>query len=183
MSHALEALWNRNANPIADEFALAALQLIHRHLPGLKTDTSLDCRSALLRAALFSGMAFSSTKTAAAHSISYPLTLAFHIPHGIACSLPLAALWQINAPFMKEKASRLLTLLAVPTAEAFFRDINRALAGKIPFSLGEYGVHSSDLEQLSHESFTEGRMENNLVDLNEADVRLILQSMLDKVPA
>jgi phosphonate metabolism-associated iron-containing alcohol dehydrogenase len=180
-SHALEALWNRNANPIADEMAIAAVRLIHRHLSELTSETSAECRGALLQASLFAGLAFSSTRTAAAHSISYPLTARFDIPHGIACSLPLAALWEINAPSMGEKASRLLEAVGVPTAEVLFRDIHRRVAGKVPFSLADYGVGSADIERLSRESFTEGRMENNLVDLDEEDVRSILRTMLSRV--
>ncbi len=35
------------------------------------------------------GLAFSNTKTALAHSISYEMTLRFGLPHGIACSFTL----------------------------------------------------------------------------------------------
>ena len=45
------------------------------------------CRMAL--AALKAGLAFSNTKTALAHSISYEMTLRFGLPHGIACSFTL----------------------------------------------------------------------------------------------
>lgn len=40
-------------------------------------------------AALKAGMAFSNTKTALAHSISYEMTLRHGLPHGIACSFTL----------------------------------------------------------------------------------------------
>ena len=40
-------------------------------------------------AALKAGMAFSNTKTALAHSISYEMTLNYGLPHGIACSFTL----------------------------------------------------------------------------------------------
>ena len=40
-------------------------------------------------AALKAGLAFSNTKTALAHSISYEMTLRFGLPHGIACSFTL----------------------------------------------------------------------------------------------
>jgi alcohol dehydrogenase len=38
---------------------------------------------------LFAGLAFSNTKTAIAHSLSYPITLRHGVPHGIACSFCL----------------------------------------------------------------------------------------------
>ena len=40
-------------------------------------------------AALKAGLAFSNTKTALAHSISYEMTLHHGLPHGIACSFTL----------------------------------------------------------------------------------------------
>jgi len=41
-------------------------------------------------------LAFSNTKTAAAYSISYPLTIHFGMPHGIASSITILELLKIN---------------------------------------------------------------------------------------
>jgi alcohol dehydrogenase class IV len=48
-----------------------------------------ELRSTMALAALNAGLAFSNTKTALAHSISYEMTLRFGLPHGIACSFTL----------------------------------------------------------------------------------------------
>jgi phosphonate metabolism-associated iron-containing alcohol dehydrogenase len=90
LSHALEAIWNVNANPLSDTFAVAAAREVIDTLPALlasPADRELRARMAL--AALKAGMAFSNTKTALAHSISYDMTLRFGLPHGIACSFTL----------------------------------------------------------------------------------------------
>jgi alcohol dehydrogenase class IV len=59
-------------------------------LPRLVRDLgNLELRSRLALAALKAGMAFSNTKTALAHSISYEMTLRYGVPHGIACSFTL----------------------------------------------------------------------------------------------
>ncbi|WP_422099180.1 iron-containing alcohol dehydrogenase PsrA [Variovorax sp.] len=90
LSHALEAIWNVNANALSDTFAVAAVQRIFETLPLLmdKLD-DLDLRARMALAALQAGMAFSNTRTALAHSISYEMTLRYGLPHGIACSFPL----------------------------------------------------------------------------------------------
>ena len=90
LSHALESIWNVNANPVSDTFAVAAVHEILDALPRLiERPGDLALRGRMALAALKAGMAFSNTRTALAHSISYEMTLRYGLPHGIACSFPL----------------------------------------------------------------------------------------------
>jgi alcohol dehydrogenase len=90
LSHALEAIWNRNANPISSDLAVAAALDIIATLPKLADDlNSRPLRRRMAKAALIAGLAFSNTKTALAHSLSYPITLQHGLPHGLACSFSL----------------------------------------------------------------------------------------------
>ncbi len=179
LAHAMEALWNRNENPVSDEMAFAAVKLISDNLEGLANPVSAEVRANLLRASLFAGLAFANTKTAAAHSISYPLTLRWGIPHGIACSMPLLPLWRINAPHIPAKAERLRLLLGGEDVAAALARLQRFVADRMPYSLRAYGAGPADLDALVRESFTKGRMDNNRVALDPADVRAILEAILD----
>jgi phosphonate metabolism-associated iron-containing alcohol dehydrogenase len=90
LSHALESIWNVNANPISDTFAVAAAREVMATLPLLlAAPADIELRSRMALAALKAGLAFSNTKTALAHSISYEMTLRYGLPHGIACSFTL----------------------------------------------------------------------------------------------
>lgn len=90
LSHALESLWNVSANPISAAFAVSAAREILAVLPPLVEDPdSRPLRGRMAQAALMSGFAFSNTRTAIAHSISYPITLRHNVAHGIACSFSL----------------------------------------------------------------------------------------------
>eukprot|EP00659_Diplonema_papillatum_P014512 gene14512-22213_t len=90
LSHALESIWNVNANPVSDTFAISAIEDILECLPRLRRDLgNQELRSRMALAALKAGLAFSNTKTALAHSISYEMTLHHGLPHGIACSFTL----------------------------------------------------------------------------------------------
>ncbi len=90
LSHALESIWNVNANPVSDTFAVAAVHEIFDTLPKLmQRFDDIELRGRMALAALKAGMAFSNTRTALAHSISYEMTLRHGLPHGIACSFPL----------------------------------------------------------------------------------------------
>ncbi len=91
LSHALESIWNVNANPVSSTLAIDAASEVLGTLPALVDDLgNLELRTRMARAALNAGLAFSNTKTALAHSLSYPITLRHGTPHGIACAFSLS---------------------------------------------------------------------------------------------
>jgi alcohol dehydrogenase class IV len=80
LSHALEAIWNVNRNPVSASLAAAAARDIVMTLPALmRHPDDLPLRERMAVAALQAGLAFSNTKTALAHSLSYDITL----QHGV----------------------------------------------------------------------------------------------------
>lgn len=127
LSHALESLWNRNANPLTATHAVAAARTILEVLPALvAAPDDPDLRSRMARAALSAGLAFSGTRTAIAHAISYSVTLRHGVTHGIACSFTLPmildslaeadgltgqALREIFGPDLRAGARRLAAML------------------------------------------------------------------------
>src|SRR5690606_27681337 len=97
VSHAMESTWNHHATPVTLGLAAKSLQLSLPALPRLHDDPDdIDARGAMMQASLLAGIAISQTRTALAHSISYPLTTHFDLPHGIACSFSLPALLEFN---------------------------------------------------------------------------------------
>ena len=90
LSHSMESIWNKNANPLSTKYAIEASRKILKYLPLLTQDlSSIHLRTKLAEASLLAGLAFSNTKTALAHNLSYPMTLRWGIEHGIACSFTL----------------------------------------------------------------------------------------------
>ena len=93
VSHAVESIWNIQRNPISLSFAMRALELAVSSFPNvLAQPLDLKSRSDMQLASLFAGFAISQTRTAIAHSMSYPLTSHHGVPHGLACSFTLPAL-------------------------------------------------------------------------------------------
>lgn len=96
--HCLEVLWNRYRNPISVALAIDAAQAIIRSLPvALKTPDDLVARADLAHAALQAGMAFSQTRTALAHALSYSLTIEQGVDHGAAVAVWLPLTWRMAA--------------------------------------------------------------------------------------
>ena len=99
LSHALESIWNVNANPVSANFAVEAAREIIETLPRLLDNLGdVELRARQARASLLAGFAFSQTKTALAHNISYDITLKTGLIHGVACSfsLPIVMGWAMG---------------------------------------------------------------------------------------
>ncbi len=177
LSHSFESVWNKNANEKSTEYAIEAIVTILSNVEFLKQSiTDINVRNKLLEASTKAGLAFSNTKTAASHSISYPLTSRFGIPHGVASSLSLIPLLEINGKQIKDPLDNICQTLNI-TFDELIEKIKIIPKGVIPYTLSEWGIGKSDLTQLLDESFTKGRMDNNIVDLTKDQVLKILHSI------
>ena len=178
LSHGFEAIWSKNANPQSTQYAIQAICLLLENIDGLKQDFGdIQIRRKLLTASNIAGLAFSNTKTAAAHSISYPLTSLFNIPHGIAASMPLLPLIEINQNAIEEELHQIRTNLNLKNNSAL-KDLIAAIpGGLIKFNLRDWGINLKQISELTELSFTKGRMDNNIIDLTKDDVSGILHEM------
>lgn len=180
LSHAMESIWNKNHNPVSDIFALKAISLIHDYLPELKNDMSnLDLRTHLLQSSLFAGLAFSNTKTALAHSISYPLTAHLGIPHGLACSLPLPYLLKYNGNRYAERVKIMADPLRVEAdIDIMSSEIIRIFRLlEIPMSLDEYQISQDQFDLIAESAITPGRADNNIAEINKNELRKLVEDV------
>ena len=149
LSHALESIWNINANPISDTFAISAIEDILECLPLLRHDlSSRELRSRMALAALKAGLAFSNTKTALAHSISYEMTLRYGLPHGIACSftLPLVLGLAWGHDEARDRTLQRIFGNDLQCAQDQLREFLHSLGVKTEFA--DYGVTPSEAEEM-----------------------------------
>lgn len=174
LSHSFESIWNKNANSTSTDLAIKSITYILKNANKIKRDPlNLKLRKGLLRASSIAGLAFSNTKTAAAHSISYPLTLNYGIPHGIASSISLIPLLKINRESILEELNIIFNKTKLSFDE-ITKEIKDLTNNVVPFKLSKWGVNKEELPLLASQSFTKGRMDNNIVDLDESDVLEIL---------
>jgi phosphonate metabolism-associated iron-containing alcohol dehydrogenase len=104
ISHALESLWNKNQNPLSKIYAINALQSIIGPLSSILSGKSSSEQQGdqIMFGAMLSGLAINETKTAIAHSISYPLTLKHNVPHGLAASFTLSEILRKNFTYLSD---------------------------------------------------------------------------------
>lgn len=180
LSHAMEAVWNNNHNPVSDTFALKAIELVVGRLPLLKNEPgNLGLRTALLRASLFAGLAFSNTRTALAHSISYPLTAHFGLPHGLACALPLPLLIEFNWARSLDRVKMMAPpLKAEPTIKSMQERMYCFLAEMgLSAKLADYGVAEDKSDLIADSAYTPERADNNIRPVEQGDLKKLVKKL------
>ncbi|MDR3429969.1 iron-containing alcohol dehydrogenase PsrA [Silvimonas sp.] len=117
LSHALESLWNIHRNPVSATLAVTAAREIIATLPRLLANLDdVTLRERMAVAALQAGLAFSNTRTALAHSLSYDITLQQGVAHGIACSFSLPRIMEMAVGADAELDALLLRIFDATSA-------------------------------------------------------------------
>lgn len=178
----MESIWNRNANPVTQALGFEAVVRAWRALGhGRAILSSIALRRTLMEASLLSGLAISHTRTALCHSVSYPITARFGVPHGLACAFTLPAVLRWNIPIDDGRLSALARHLECSSAEELsFRieDLLRQL--DVSRSLRGYISDPACLLNFVSEMITVGRTENNLRAVTESELRRLLAGYLER---
>lgn len=180
-AHAVESYWARGSNAVSRGLALEAIHTIMENMDSLLAG-NMEVHDAMARGSMLAGLAFSNTKTTACHSISYPLTMHYGIPHGAAVSMLLGPVFRLNAPAVAEREP-LLNALGVSDAkmlEEKVRDILRRSG--LPATLEEWGVKREELPRLAQLGITKGRADNNPVPIDPETVLSILEQIYHEDP-
>ena len=91
LTHSLESLLSRNANPFAESMAVGVIRTVHEWLPRAVADGSdLEARSQLLMAAHLAGVGQASgTGVGLVHALGHALGTRGKLPHGTALAVIL----------------------------------------------------------------------------------------------
>jgi alcohol dehydrogenase class IV len=178
LSHSFEALWNINANDISTTYAIEAISLILENVEKLKKDpNNLTIKNNLLLASTKAGLAFSNTKTAAAHAISYPLTIIYGVPHGIAAYFSLHSLLEINKNSINGPLSKICKYNNITYHQ--LKNIIRTIPkGIFQMKLNKWGVKQKHISTIVNETLNSRRIENNIVTLSKKNVENIVSKAL-----
>lgn len=181
LTHAIEAYTNRFSKPFVDTFALEAIRLISQSLrKAVKDGGDIDARYNMSLGSLYGGMCLGSVNTAAVHALAYPLGGLFDIPHGVANSLLLPYVMEVNIESNVKKFAAIAEAMgeSVDTLnleEAARRSANavRKLSADcgIISRIRELGVPESSLETMALAATKVTRLlNNNPKELTQSDI-------------
>jgi len=185
LCQALESIWNRHANPITLELARRAASLALSALPeAVREPRSLIHRTRMMEASLLAGLAISHTRTALAHSISYPITARWGVPHGLACGFTLPSLLNYNAKSDDGRLIETARLLGFPDLAGLEAGLRQLLDDlNVPAYLRNYLPNPlADLFALVPLMHTPDRAGNNLRTARYEDIAEIIQRSVSHWP-
>ena len=175
LSHAIEGYWSKRSTPITESYAIQAVTTVFNSLPNVYLDSGdADARSML------AGLTISNARTTAVHAASYPMTVLFGVPHGLACSMLLPSFIQFNAGSMdSNKEERLVNSLAMRCMDELAAAV-AALSHRmdLPGRMEELGIKSEDIATLVRDGFRPDRMANNPRQVTSEDLTCLLKGVL-----
>lgn len=181
-SQALESIWNKNATPCSIAFAMQAAAVSWRILPKISLwPISERTRVELMHASLLAGLAISQTRTAIAHSISYPITLFHDLPHGFACSFTLPYILTHSTKHDDGRLEHLSQYLGFSsTTELADSVMSLFIDLDIRKFIRKYAKDGYDADKLAPHTITLSRSENYIYEMNAKGIHNILARALGK---
>ncbi|MEK7172667.1 MAG: iron-containing alcohol dehydrogenase [Patescibacteria group bacterium] len=190
LCQAIEAYWSIYSFPLSDIHAVKAISLILESLEkAVQEPGNLLHREKMMLAALEAGRAFSQTATTAVHSVSYPMTAYFGIPHGYACGLTLSSFLKYNFEvteqdcndlrgfkFAQSRILEIVDCLGCQTVdEACLKIKNLMRSIGLEVSLAGAGI--TDIEVIVEHGFTPDRVANNPRLVTRENLRKLLENI------
>jgi len=178
LNQAFESIWNKNANKLTLPYAFMSIKLSLSALEKIsKNIYDKKSRSELARASLYAGICISQTRTSICHSISYPLTANFGIPHGLACAFTMIAVMNYINTENINFFNKLVNKLKVSSGKVLEIKIKKLFCDlKIKEKNKYYIKNKKKLFFLKKYMQTPGRSDNFVYPINENFLEFILKN-------
>ncbi|MFC1849140.1 iron-containing alcohol dehydrogenase [candidate division CSSED10-310 bacterium] len=189
LTHAIEAYYCLQKNPVSDAYAAAAIHLIRDNLPAaVEHGDNIEARMAMANAALLAGMAFSNSMVGIVHSLAHACGGVAHVAHGIANSilLPFGMEYNIDRvpdylaevallfdPTLQEKNSKQLAQKAVNAVRDLAIQLNKLC--DLPLTLSQARVSEDQLEKIAQVSINDGAVTYNPEDVTYDEALAVLK--------
>ena len=192
LCQAIESFWSTNSTEESRIYSKRSIELIMPNIKKNINNPDRESRGKMLIASNLAGKAINIAKTTAAHSISYPLTSYFNIPHGHAVALTLPYFIKYNnnislenlqdsrgIKFVKDRMNELFDILEVITADkaknkllSIMKEIN------LETRLSKLGINWNNINIIIKNGFNPQRMKNNPRVVNEKDLRILIEKII-----
>ena len=185
INQSIESILNKNMTPISEVIAQKALVVGLKALPKLsKNLNDKKLRDEMTQASVLSGFAISQTRTSLCHAISYPLTLHFNIPHGLACAFTMSSVLEFSLNFDDGRLKRLSNIISnkknnqlKDLLHKFYKiDKEFQIAYRVRSIIGSLTRIYEFIPEMKHV----GRSNNSIFKANQKNIKMILDKSWNK---
>lgn len=174
LSHLLEGIYSNKRNTVVFPMIFAGIKIIYENLPKVLQDPrDLSAREEMMRASLYGGMTIAHSSTTLQHSIGYPLTSVFGIPHGLANGLVMKGIMELYYPVIKKELDSLFASLNI-TQMQFYKWLEA-----LKLSL-DIRIPEAFIEDRTPEVMESRNMANNPFEIDPEDIRRIYRELKEK---
>jgi alcohol dehydrogenase class IV len=170
LSHAVEAVYSKNAMPQTDALAYSAIKMVSENLVRAVTKGSdMEAREGMAMASLMGGMAMCAG-CGAVHALGHQLSNRFGMPHGMAMSILMPVILNFNASACPDRIAKIAVAMGedvegldkTETAGKAAHAIHKlGKAVGLPTTLSEYGADPELLPICAEFAATAGDMPGN----------------------
>jgi len=171
LSHLLEGLYSKQRSPVVYPFIYKGIASIMKFLPMVLTQPdNYLAREELMRDALYGGMVIAQGSTTLQHSIGYPLTSFYNLPHGLANAMVMEDIMELYYPAVHQELDDLFSYLQISKEDFFAWLHSLSFERKIDLS--------DDFVDKAIPQITGSRnMALNPLPVNEKQIRAILANL------
>jgi alcohol dehydrogenase class IV len=187
LSHGVESVMNRLANPFYDSLALGGIELIAKYLRRATFNgQDLEARYYMSMASTLSMISLTGTGGLYAHSISYVLAMFQPTAHGIGCGVSLPYTMAFNLPLIEDKLALVaramgerVESLSVRTAGQRAVEMVYDLTAdvKMPVGLKEMGFPQEDVPKMAEICITRYPRPNNPRSMSKEECLALFEAM------
>ena len=179
-AHCVEAFSSPHYHPMSQGIAVEGMKLVIDNLQKAYADgTDITARANMMSAAAMGATAFQKG-LGAIHALSHPIGAMHHTHHGTTNAVCMPAVLQLNRPEITARFDQVASYLGIDGGFdgfcAFVDDFNASLG--IPKRMSELGVTNPDLDRLIAGALKDPSCGGNPVELNEVNVRALLEAVL-----
>ena len=184
----IESYWAVNSTKTSIKYAKEAILLALNNIEKAVNKPDKNSRLNMAKAAHLSGKAINISKTTASHSISYPITSYYNVPHGHAVALTIGQLIEFNynisnkncidkrgVDFVKNRLREIINLLGCNNAyeaKIFIQKLMEKIG--LNHQLSRLNIDEDGQRLIVDKGFTPDRMNNNPRIVLKKDIENIL---------
>ena len=178
LTHAIEAIFSKEATPITDKDAVWAIDTIISYLPrAVQNGADEHARTMMAYAENVAGMAFSNAGLGMVHAMAHALGGHYNLPHGVcnAVLLPYVLRFDAGRMAFEDRFRTVAKAMGLMTAEEVIdkiADLNGCIG--IPARLSELEeVKPEDFKELAALAMHDTCMQSNLIEVSNQDVIMV----------